>query len=57
MVIMPYQNEILPVFNKMVSLKFGVPTTFEIKPLSIFVTGDVQQNPVVEDKPTTPTQI
>jgi len=56
MVIMPYQNQILPVFNKMVSLKFSQPTTFEVKPLSLFLTGDVQENPVVEDKPTTPIQ-
>ena len=57
MVIMPYQNEILPVFNKLVSLKFGVPTTFEVKPLSLFLTGDVKEKPVVEDKPVTTTQI
>jgi hypothetical protein len=55
MVIQPYQNEILPVFNKLVSLKFERPTTFEVKPLSLFITGDVQENPVVEDKPVTPT--
>jgi len=57
MVIMPYQNEILPVFNKLVSLKFGVPTTYEVKPLSLFLTGDVKENPVVDDKPVTTTQI
>ena len=57
MVIMPYQNEILPVFDKLVSLKFGVPTTFEVKPLSLFLTGDVKENPVVDDKPVTTTQI
>jgi hypothetical protein len=57
MVIMPYQNEILPVFNKLVSLKFGKPTTFEIKPLSLFLTGDVNENPVVDDKPVTPTLV
>jgi len=57
MVIMPYQNEILPVFNKLVSLKFGVPTTYEVKPLSLFLTGDITQNPVVDDKPVTTTQI
>ena len=34
MVIMPYQNEILPVFNKLVSLNLGRPTTFDIKPTS-----------------------
>ena len=54
MVIQPYQNEILPVFSKLVSLKFGKPTTFDIKPLSLFLTGDVKENPVVDDKPVTP---
>ena len=53
MVIMPYQNTILPSFNKLVSLKFGQPTTFEIKPLSLFETGDVTQNPAVVDAPVT----
>lgn len=57
MVIMPYQNEILPVFNKLVSLKFGKPTTFEVKPLSLFLTGDVTENPVVIDKPVVPTEV
>jgi hypothetical protein len=46
----------LPVFNKLLSLKFEKPTTLEIKPLSIFLTGDVNQNPIVEDKPVTPIQ-
>jgi hypothetical protein len=54
MVIMPYQNEILPVFNKLVSLKFEKPTTFEVKPLSLFLTGDITENPTVIDKPVTP---
>jgi hypothetical protein len=53
MVIMPFQNTILPTFNKLVSLKFGQPTTFEIKPLSLFLTGDISENPVVVDKPVT----
>lgn len=57
MVILPYQSSLLPVFDKLVSLKFEKPTTFEIKPLSLFLTGDVNQNPVVEDKPVVPTQI
>jgi hypothetical protein len=57
MVIMPYQNQMLPVFNKLVSLKFERPTTFEIKPLSLFLTGDVKENPVVDDKPITPTLV
>jgi hypothetical protein len=55
MVIQPYQEQLLPVFNKLLSLKFEKPTTLEIKPLSLFVTGDVKQNPIVEDKPITPT--
>lgn len=57
MVIMPYQNEILPVFNKLVSLKFDKPTTFEVKPLSLFLTGDIQENPVVADKPVVTTEV
>jgi hypothetical protein len=56
MVIMPYQNEILPTFNKLLSLKFGQKTTLDAKPLSLFETGDINQAPVVEDKPTTPIQ-
>ena len=51
MVIMPYQAELLPTFNKLVSMKTGKPTTFEIKPLSIFEVGDIIQKPVVEDLP------
>jgi hypothetical protein len=57
MVIMPYQNCLLPVFDKLVSLKFERPTTFEIKPLSLFLTGDVKENPVVDDKPIVTTQV
>ena len=56
MVIQPYQNEIFPTFNKLMSLKTGKPTTFEVKPLSLFITGDVNEAPVVEDKPITPIQ-
>ena len=56
MVIQPYQDQILPVFNKLMSLKFEKPTTFEIKPLSLYLTGDVQENPIVDDKPITPIQ-
>ncbi len=56
MVIMPYQNELLPTFNKLVSLKSQTPTTFEIKPLSIYEVGDVVEQPVVENKPEQPTQ-
>ena len=57
MVIQPFQNCMLPVFNKLVSIKFEKPTTFEIKPLSIFLTGDVIENPVVDDVPVTPVQV
>ena len=56
MVIQPYQNELFPTFNKLMSLKTGKPTTFEVKPLSLFVTGDVNEAPVVEDKPIIPIQ-
>jgi hypothetical protein len=56
MVIQPYQDQMLPVFNKLMSLKFEKPTTFEIKPLSLYLTGDVQENPIVDDKPITPIQ-
>jgi hypothetical protein len=57
MVIQPFQNQMLPVFNKLVSLKFGTPTTFEIKPLSLFLTGDITENPTVVDKPVTPVEV
>ena len=57
MVIQPYQNEIIPVFNKLVALKFGKPTNFEIKPLSLFLTGDVIENPSVVDKPVVSTPV
>ena len=53
MVIMPYQNQILPVFNKLLSLKFEKPTILDVKPLSLFLTGDIEQNPAVVDKPVT----
>lgn len=56
MVIQPFQNEILPTFNKLVSLKFGQPTIFDIKPLSLFLTGDITENPTVVDKPVTPVE-
>jgi hypothetical protein len=56
MVIMPYQAELLPTFNKLVSMKTGKPTTFEIKPLSIFEVGDIVEKPVVEDAPVTPVE-
>ena len=53
MVIQPYQKELLGCFDKLISLKFQKPTSFEIKPLSIFLTGDVTDNPAVIDKPVT----
>lgn len=49
-VIMPYQKELLKTFDKLVSLKFEKPTTFEIKPLSVYETGDIEQNPKVVDE-------
>lgn len=57
MVIQPYQNQLLPTFNKLVSLKFQKPTTFEIKPLSIYLTGDVTENPTVIDKPVSSVEV
>ena len=57
MVIQPFQNCMLPVFNKLVSIKFEKPTTFEVKPLSLFLTGDIRENPVVDDAPVTPVQV
>jgi len=56
-VIQPYQNELLPTFNKLMSLKTSMYTTFEIKPLSLFLTGDIRENPVVDDKPITSTLV
>jgi len=56
MVIQPYQKELLSTFDKLVSLKFQKPTTFEIKPLSIYEVGDVVEQPIVEDKPVTPVE-
>jgi len=57
MVIQPFQNCMLPVFNKLVSIKFDKPTTFDIKPLSLFMTGDIKDNPKVIDKPTVPVEV
>jgi hypothetical protein len=56
MVIQPYQKELLGCFDKLISMKFQKPTSFEIKPLSIFITGDVTDNPAVIDKPVTPVE-
>lgn len=50
-VIMPYQKQLLSVFDKLVSIKFQQPTSFEIKPLSIYEAGDVTQNPAATDLP------
>ena len=57
MVIQPYQKELLSTFDKLVSMKYEKPTTFEIKPLSIYEVGDVVEEPIVEDKPVQPTQV
>lgn len=48
-VIIPYQNEILPTFNKLLSLFSEKPTTLEVKPLTIFESGDVIEQPKVQD--------
>jgi hypothetical protein len=48
MVIQPYQKELLGTFDKLVSMKYEKPTTFEIKPLSIYLVGDVNEQPIVE---------
>jgi hypothetical protein len=55
-IIRPYQNELLPTFDKLVSMKFQKPTSFEIKPLSIYEVGDINENPIVEDAPVTPVE-
>ena len=49
MVIMPYQEEVLPVFNKLLSLFFGKKTTLEITPLSIYAIGNTIQEGPQED--------
>ena len=56
MVIQPYQKELLGCFDKLVSMKFQKPTSFEIKPLSIYLEGDINENPIVEDAPVTPVE-
>lgn len=56
-VIMPYQKQLLGVFDKLVSMKFQRPTTFEIKPLSIYETGDITEAPTVVDNPQVPKQV
>ena len=53
MVIKPYQDELLPTFDKLISMKFDKPTKFDVKPLSLFLTGDVTENPAAVDKPVT----
>lgn len=57
MIIIPYMNMMLPVFNKLMSMRFGAPVTFDIKPLSIFVLGDVTENTPVVDKPVYPKEV
>jgi hypothetical protein len=56
-VIQPYQKQLLGVFDKLLTLKTGVPTTLEIKPMSVYLEGDLVEQPTVVDTPTTPTQI
>jgi hypothetical protein len=56
-VIQPYQKQLLGVFDKLLTLKTGVPTTLEIKPMSIYEAGDITEQPTVVDTPETPTQI
>ena len=53
-VIEPYQKQLLKTFDKLVSMKFEKPTTFSIKPMTIYETGDVTQNPAVVDTPVVP---
>jgi hypothetical protein len=52
-VIKPYQDELVPTFNKLLSLKFERPTTISITPLSLFLKGDVNENPAAVSKPVT----
>ena len=40
-----FRDRMLPVFNKLVSLKFGKPVKYEITPLSIYEVGNVNQTP------------
>jgi len=56
MVIQPYQKQLLGCFDKLVSMKFQKPTTFEIKPMSIYEVGDVVEEPVVKDAQVTPVE-
>ena len=48
MVIIPYQNKMLQVFNKLMALYTGKQTTFEIKPLSIYEIGNITEQPKVQ---------
>jgi len=43
--IIPLQNQLLPTFNMLMSMKYDKPTTFDIKPLALFETGDIYQAP------------
>jgi hypothetical protein len=45
-VIKPYQQELLPVFNKLMSMKLGQPVTLEIVPLTILNIEKQQQGTV-----------
>jgi len=48
MVIIPYQKELLRTFDKLVTLKAQRPTTFEIKPLTIYLPQTDSENKPVE---------
>jgi len=51
--IIPYINEILPNFEKLLSLFSEKPTNLEVKPLSIFETGDINEAPAAGSAPVT----
>lgn len=47
-VIIPLQNQMLPTFNKLMSIKMDVPVQFEVKPLVIFDTTVDNPLPIQE---------
>ena len=62
MVILPYQDEMVPVFNKMLSLFFNKKTTLKIEPLSIYQTVSIAEaspnpNPNDDVKPAPPIKV
>ena len=48
-VIQPDQKELLHTFDKLITIKTQKQTTFEIKPLTIYESGDITENPKVVD--------